>query len=154
MTPTPRFDVPTAQEFARQGRLEDWIHAYLLDGPGANPGLSDGLKLQSRWWRGPLPLPLDRLVRACGPEAEMEYRVPLEGWRRRTRSLADSIFASGGTPLDIPPLIINYDQGAWSVRDGNHRHEAMRLLGWTEVWVIIWYNSLEEYQQDAGQFSE
>lgn len=149
----PTFDVPTAQDYARQGRLEEWIHAYLLGGSWANPGLSDGLKLQPRWWRGPLLLPLDHLVRACGPEADSEYYVPLEGWSLRTRRLADGIVASGGTPLTIPPLIINYDNRVWSVRDGNHRHEAMRLLGWPEAWVLIWYNSLEEYQQDPESFS-
>jgi hypothetical protein len=151
---TIHFDVPTAQRYARQGCLEDWIHAYLMGGPWANPGLSDGLKLQPRWWRGPLLLPLERLERACGPEEGIEYRVPLESWQRRTRSLADSILAAGGSPLTIPPLIINFDNGVWSVRDGNHRHEAMRLLGWPEAWVVIWYNSLEEFQQDASHFAE
>lgn len=34
------------------------------------------------------------------------------------------------------------------MRDGNHRHEAMRRKGWPTCWVIVWYNSAEEYDQD------
>ena len=80
--------------------------------------------------------------------------LPLESWQWRTRSLADSILAAGGTPLTIPPLIINYDNGVCWGRDSNHRQQAMRLLGWPAAWVLIWYNSPEEFQQDAVHFTE
>jgi hypothetical protein len=34
-----------------------------------------------------------------------------------------------------------------SVRDGNTRCGAMRLLGWTAAWVIIWYNTESDYRR-------
>jgi hypothetical protein len=43
------FDLPPAQQYAREGRIEAWVHAYLGAGYWANQGLSDGLRLQRRW---------------------------------------------------------------------------------------------------------
>jgi hypothetical protein len=140
-----RFDVPTAQAFANQGRLEEWVHAYLLGGDWANPGLSDGLKLQQRWWLGPLELPLAALERCVGPEPGMEYPVTVKYWEWRTGEIADGIRASGAGPLDLPPLIAMYDQGHLSVRDGNHRYGAYEMLGWPTAWALVWFNSQEEY---------
>lgn len=137
------FSVTSALEAAAGGRLEDWLHAYLTGGDWANPALSDGLKLQKRWWRGPLKLPLSALTRVLGPEAGMEFRVDPQYWDWRTRELADAF----NDPLAIPPLIAMYERGVLEVRDGNHRLGAMQRLGWPECWAVIWYNSEEEYRQ-------
>lgn len=140
-----QFDVRTAQEYARQGRIEAWVDAYLLAGEWANPALAGGLKLQQRWWRGPLELPLALLERSLGVEESMEFPVPPEHWEARTAAIAHSITAGGCTPLDLPPLIAEYRRGCLSVRDGNHRHGAYARLGWTGAWALIWYNSREDY---------
>ncbi len=145
-----RFDVPTALAFAKQNRLEAWIHAYLLAGEWANPGLSDGLKLQRRWWIGPIELALSALVRALGPEAEMEYQVLPQNWDERTGRLAASL----RDPLAVPPLIAEYRSGLLSVRDGNHRHGAMARKGWSTTWVIIWYNSEADYLTHRAQLAQ
>jgi len=42
-------------------------------------------------------------------------------------------------------LIIEYRAGLLSVRDGNHRLEAMRKKGWRTCWVLVWFNSREDY---------
>ncbi len=144
-----RFDVLAVQQYAREGRLEEWIHAYLNGGEWANPGLSLGLKLQQRWWNGPLELPLAELVRCCGPEAEMEFRVDAHAWAVRTARLAQG-FAD---PLSLPPLIVVYDDGYLSIRDGNHRYGAMQRLGWTTCWVLIWYNTEEDYHVHTEQLA-
>jgi hypothetical protein len=129
---------------AQQNRLEEWIHAYLMSGSWANPGLSEGLKRQPRWWAGPLLLPLQSLTRCLGPEPGMEYRVTQANWLARTGQIIRRIQAEGSTPLDLPPLIINDTQGIRSVRDGNHRCGAFERLGWPAAWVLIWYDSREE----------
>jgi hypothetical protein len=139
----PRFDVPTARQYGREGRLEEWVHAYLSSGEWANPGLSLGLKLQQRWWNGPLELPLADLERCCGPEAEMEFRVDAHAWAVRTAQLAESL----KDPLALPPLIAMYDKGSLSIRDGNHRYGAIQRLGWTTCWAVIWYNTEEDYHR-------
>ncbi|MBN9280252.1 MAG: hypothetical protein J0I57_21850, partial [Hyphomicrobium sp.] len=67
------------------------MHAYLSAGNWANPGLSNGLKLARRWWIGPVELPLARLVRKCGPEPEMKYRMPADQWNERTGRIASTV---------------------------------------------------------------
>lgn len=136
------FDVRTAQRYAREGRIEEWVQAYLAAGEWANPGLADGLRLQRRWWNGPLELSLDDLARCVGPEPDMEYPDDPRHWAERTARMA----ATFTDPLAIPPLIAMYDCGALSVRDGNTRHEALRRRGWRTCWAIIWYNSEEEHR--------
>jgi hypothetical protein len=48
----------------------------------------------------------------------------------------------------VPPLIAEYRAGTLSLRDGNHRHEAMRRKGWPACWVIVWYNSQADLLSD------
>ena len=147
-----RFDTRTALEYAQQGRLEEWIHPYLKAGTWKNLGLSEGLKRQPRWWRGPLKLPLSDLARCLGVEEGMEYSVSQAYWEGRMAGLIENIQSSGAGPLDMPPLIAAYDPNLatpahLSVRDGNHRLGAYERLGWPSAWVLIWYNSEEEYNQ-------
>ena len=144
------FDTRTALEYAQQGRLEEWIHAYLNAGTWKNLGLSEGLKRQPRWWRGPLELPLSDLTRCVGVEEGLEYPVSQEYWEGRMASMIESIQSSGACSLDMPPLIASYDPGLdtpahLSVRDGNHRLGAYQRLNWPSAWVLIWYNSEGEY---------
>ena len=74
------FDTVTAQRYAHEGRLEEWIYAYLKTGEWANLGLLGGLQRQQRWWIGPVEVELNSLKRACGPEPEMEYRESEVAW--------------------------------------------------------------------------
>ncbi len=146
MTPgtgeTVHFDVPTACAFARAGRLEEWIHAYLRAGHWANVPLSEGLARQRRWWNGPLELPLDCLTPCVGPSPDMEYVVEPEGWAEHTADMA-----AGFTELlAVPPLIAEYRAGALSIRDGNTRYAAFRIKGWRTCWAIIWYNAEEDFR--------
>ena len=138
----PEFSTRAAQQAAALGQLEPWLYRYLQAGAWANPGLLKGLQRKRRWWLGPLEIELNRLSRCCGPEPGMEYRVPAEAWNKKTGTLAEHL----SDAWEIPPLIVMYDQGQLSVRDGNHRHEAMRRKGWRACWVVIWHNSLAEFE--------
>ena len=135
------FDIGSVQSYARKGKLEIWVHRYLLAGKWANPALSAGLKLQKRWWNGPVEVNLTDLSRAVGPEAGMEYQVENDNWVERTGNMAESL----RDPLAIPPLIVEYRSGKLSIRDGNTRHGAMSLLGWSKCWVVIWYNTESDF---------
>lgn len=137
--------VYAAQDYARANQLEDWIHDYLAVEAWANPGLSQGLRLQQRWWRGPLLVDVDTLVRVCGPEPGMEYPQEPQGWEQDIVRLQHSL----GDPALVPPLIVAYDQGILTVRDGSHRLEAMRRLVWQRCWVLIWYNTEADFVRDA-----
>jgi hypothetical protein len=140
------FDTPSARRWAEEGRLEEWVHRYLLAGSWANPEFSEGLKLAKRWWKGPLEIDVADLTQVVGPCREMEYVVDEYEWRKRTGAMA----ASFTRPSALPPLIVEYRAGALSVRDGNTRLGAMRRLGWTRCWVVIWYNSEEDYLNHAS----
>jgi hypothetical protein len=102
-----RYNLASVRQFAAMGQLETWIHAYLNDGEWANPGLSEGLTLQQRYWLGPLEMALDQLVRTCGPEPEMPHQVALDSWERRVENIAGQL----EHPDDLPPLIVEYRQG-------------------------------------------
>jgi hypothetical protein len=138
-------DSVSAQQWARDGKIEEWVHKYLLSGKGgkSDPEFSKGLKREKRWWNGPVELSLNDLSPAVGVEPEMEYVVDKDKWHARTSDLAKSF----SSPLSLPPLIAEYRAGALSVRDGNTRYGAMKLLGWSTCWVIIWYNSESDYHQ-------
>jgi hypothetical protein len=138
-------DTGSAQKWARDGKIEAWVHSYLLNGKGGrtNPEFSEGLKREKRWWNGPLELNLSDLSPAVGTDPGLEYVVDKEYWSARTSTMAKSF----SNPLSLPPLIVEYRGGQLSVRDGNTRYGAMGFLGWTTCWVIIWYNSESDYCQ-------
>jgi len=138
-------DTASAQKWAREGKIEAWVHHYLLSGKGgrSNPEFSEGLNREKRWWNGPLELSLTALSPAVGTEPCMEYVVDKDEWQARTSSLARSF----SDLLSLPPMIAEYRHGELSLRDGNTRYGAMRLLGWPTCWVIIWYNSESDYHQ-------
>jgi hypothetical protein len=145
----PDFSTCSAQQAAAAGQLEPWIYGYLQGGAWANRGLLEGLQKQQRWWLGPMEVELDRLSRCCGPEPGMEYRVPADAWDKRVAALAAGLT----DPAARPPLIAMYDNGELSIRDGNHRHEAMRRRGWRTGWVVIWHNSWEEWEENRGRWA-
>jgi hypothetical protein len=138
------FTVPTAIEYARSGQIETWIHAYLTNGEWAYLGLADGLCLQQRWWIGPISVDISNMSRCCGPEAGKEYKVAQELWELRITRLMQSITDL----MTVPPLIAEYRSGNLSIRDGNHRHEAIRRKGWLNCWVVVWHNSEEDFLFD------
>ena len=71
----------------------------------------------------------------------MEYRVSREHWERRISGLMQNIIDL----MAVPPLIIGYRSVSLSIRDSNHRHEAMRRKGWLKSWVISWHNSEQDF---------
>jgi len=141
------FSVKEAQAYARDGRIEEWIHCYLMTGNWQNAGLSSGLKKQTRYWAGPFEIALTDLSRCCGPEEQMEHRVDLSLWKIKTTELAAGIHH----PEELPPCIVQYLPHALSIRDGNHRHEALRLKGFPTCWVLICYDSEQDRTTHGAQ---
>ena len=139
------FDTCSAQKWAGEGKIEEWVHKYLLMGRGGKSNLefSESLKREKRWWNGPVELSLDDLSPAVGTNPGMEFVVDKDHWSARTSKMARSF----SNPLSLPLLIAEYRAGKLSVRDGNTRYGTMRLLEWTKCWVIIWYNSESDYHQ-------
>ena len=136
------FTVGEALEYASKGLIEDWVHLF-LNSVGDNIPFSEGLKLQKRYWLGPVFMELDYLKRCCGPEPEMKFVVPAEGWEDHITYFQRLI----RDEWDMPPLIGENESDYLIVNDGNHRLEAMKREGIEKCWVIIWEsNSAENLQ--------
>lgn len=137
----------SAEAYAKEGRIEEWVHEYLL-GEGHNKPFSDGLRLQERFFTSPLMLPISALCRCCGPEENMEYRVRPEAFERKVSGIMQA--AEGDA--DLPPLIVNFADGELTLNDGNHRYEAYLRLGQRECSVIIWTSSREDMVRFAEKY--
>lgn len=132
----------SAREYSKQGRIEEWIHSFLC-GEGNNIPFSEGLKLEKRFYIGPLRMTLDMFQRFCGPEENMKYRMEKEGFEWRVSEIKNR-FLSG---WDMPPLIINYSNDEFELNDGNHRYEALLRSGIRDYDVILWTTAQEDYQR-------
>lgn len=133
------FNNKEAIEFSKIGCIEEWIHIFLKTA-GNNLALSEGLKLQKRFWLGPVLISVDKLIRCCGPEEDMEYYNEPKGWEIHINKFCDLI----NNGWEYPPLIAEHDSGKLIIRDGNHRHEALRRMGIEKCWVIIWDSNNQE----------
>ena len=128
---------------AAMGRVDDWVDEFLTAGLGANPPMAAGLRVQRRWWIGPILLPLNSLVRLCGPEPEMQYCQSLDAWESHVAAIMM------GDSAQLPPLILEYRgrDVPLGMHDGSHRHEALRRLGASQVWTLIWCNSEADFAE-------
>lgn len=143
----------SAQSYAKQNKLEDWVHTYLLS-DGNNKDFSDGLKLFHRYFLGPIKMPLSLFKRCCGPEEDMKYRVNGEWFEKHVGELEEVIKKEP----DMPPLIIHYlinedtGESEFELNDGNHRFEAYTRLGIGECHVIIWITESQELDRFAKEY--
>jgi hypothetical protein len=145
------FTVATAAHAAATGQLEAWVDRYLRTGHWANVPFADGLKLAQRWWCGPLKVKLDDLSPCVGVGTEYEYNIPAEQFDGWIDEIARQF------PIDarfLPPMIVEYRNGELSLRDGNKRYWAMRQLGWTSCWMVLWFNDSAEYERFTTQQGE
>ena len=139
----------SAISYARNGKLENWIHSYLLS-DGHNKEFSDGLKLFDRYFLGPVKIPLKLFGRSCGPEENMKWRIPEEPFEKKVNELM-KVIQDG---MDLPPLIVHYGDDGFELNDGNHRFEAYARLGIKEYYVIVWMTEKEEYTDFMEKYSK
>ena len=130
----------SAIEYGRQNRLEEWVHEYLC-GEGDNKELSEHLMIGPPKYEGPKLMNLSLLKRIYGPEPDMEYHIPEDDTEQikwfwlNTGGISERYRAGS---WDMPPLIIQECNGEYELNDGNHRLEALKILGVKEYWVILW----------------
>lgn len=137
----------SAKEFAEAGKLEDWVHSFLIS-DGHNKAFSDGLKQFDRYYLGPLTMPLSLFSRCCGPEDNIEYQVNAEWFEKRVQSLKKTLQSNE----DMPPLIVHYVNQGFELCDGNHRFEALTQLGVKEYPVIVWITEKDEYEKFVERY--
>lgn len=142
-----------AQEFAKQGKLEECVHTYLLS-DGRNKDFSDGLKLFDRYFLGPIKMPLSLFTRCCGPEENMKWRINEDWFEKHVSDLMEVIKRE----KDMPPLIVHFlaknGKAYFELNDGNHRLEAYKRLGIEEYHVIVWITDKDEYDLFVEKYSK
>jgi hypothetical protein len=139
------FTLTSTLQYAEAGRIEEWVHLFLND-EGNNVPFSEGLKLEKRYYFGPLKFKLDMFARCCGPEPNNKYVVDGEGFEKHVSELQKRIKDG----WDMPPLIVNYFNGTFELNDGNHRYEALKRSGIDEYFFIVWTTD----KSDAINFSK
>lgn len=141
------------KQFAAAGKLEDWVHAYLLS-DGDNPAFSHGLKLFDRFFLGPVSMPLSLFHRCCGPEENMKWRVHPVHFENKVQQMMEMTRKD----KEMPPLIVHYlfsekdGQPEFELNEGNDRFEAYKRLGMEETPVIVWITEKEEYQDFMDKY--
>ena len=137
----------SAVEFAKAGKIEEWVHKYLLS-DGNNKAFSDGLALCKRYYLGPIEMPCSLLCRCCGPEDNMKFRVNEGGFERKVSALMSAIDRGN----DLPPIIVNYADRELTINDGNHRFEAYTRLGISKCYAIIWTSSEDDMSEFEAKY--
>ncbi|WP_160036404.1 ParB N-terminal domain-containing protein [Paenibacillus sp. An7] len=127
------YTMNSAMEYASKNDLETWVHLF-LNGEGGNVGLSEGLKLKTRYWLGPVEMETRFLKRIVGPELDMEYVEDENWWNHNINQICKRLEEG----WDMPPLIAENRNGYISIRDGNHRLGALQKLKKDKCHILIW----------------
>lgn len=138
------FTVEEAINYSKEGKIEEWVHLF-FNSVGDNVPFSQGLRLEKRYWTGPLLIKLDKLRRCCGPEPNMEFLNVPEEWDAEVTKF-QQLIRNG---WEVLPLIVQHEGNDLIVNDGNHRLEAMNREGMEKCWVIIWNTN---YQDNINDF--
>ena len=135
------FSLATAGRAADEGRLGEWVTAFLASPGSDNAPLAARLALEDTAYHGPIRFRLDRLTPMAGPDPD-QVVVPVEEdvWERDVEAMADSV-EHGWEP---PPLLVSHHDGRFLLEDGNHRCESLRRSGATHAWTILLFRNERE----------
>ncbi len=137
-----------ALEMSKKGNIEDWVHNFLIQpDPHGNIGLLNGLKLQKRYWIGPIKIALSNLIQGCGPDPSFQFYEKKENWIVTIEKFVNKL-KNGEIP---PPLITEFHNNLIHIADGNHRYAALKEFGYKEYWCIVWFNSEKDYNSFTTQ---
>ena len=130
----PPWNLESAQTAYEQGKIQDWIEAYLQVPEWENLGLLRRVREYSTSWLAPQLIELDRLVVVAGPGPAFKFpKDPLE-WANEVGVISRDHPA----PDDLPPMIAWIDpDSSLNLADGNHRRAALMELGYLEGWVLV-----------------
>lgn len=148
------FSIKELKSFAKENKIDEWVFAF-LNGKGGNKPMAKGLKLRKEKgylsWLGPVNFPLKELARCCGPEADMEYGESLKKFNDRVGKMAQDL----KNGWEAPVLIVN--PRSWptlSIRDGNHRYEALLVTGKKKYHTLFWFDSLSDRQKFMRKYKD
>ncbi|WP_310604230.1 CD3324 family protein [Anaerosporobacter sp.] len=141
-------DINSAKEYNDNQLLEEWIHTYLLF-ERKNKVFSDGLYKETRYYAGPLAMPLSLLVRNSGPEEDMKWQVNGEVFECRVESWREKIRNN----TILPPIIVGYTDGEFEINCNSPLFEALLRENVTYFPVIMWCTSEHDYTDFMNKYS-
>ncbi len=134
------FDLHTSQQYAREGRIKEWIGNFLTASSNPNLELWQAIKKRNGYWLGPAEVRLDAMKRCCGPEREAKLNSQYikhpekdDIWDKRLDDLVQSI----ARPSETAPILVRYVYQTLGITDGNHRYAAYEKMGLETCWVLI-----------------
>jgi hypothetical protein len=138
------FSLASARRAADEGRLADWVAAFLTSPGSDNEALAGALAFDGAIYTGPVRFELDRLQPLAGPD-EDEVVVPIDEdeWEGDIATMVGSLEA-GWEP---PPLLVSHRDGRFLLEDGNHRHETLRRAGSSHAWAVLVFSSVADRDQ-------
>lgn len=141
MSSGEEYSTDAARAAAGRDELGDWVADFLRSPGSDNADLADLLSEKTRWWLGPVQVPLDQLHRLAGPPGAPVLRaVDDDEWRDDIDDMSRRIHAG----LEPPPVIVSYRDDQLVLEDGNHRVEALRRAGANQAWAVIGFEDPEE----------
>ncbi len=133
-----------AMEYAQRGAIDEWIQTFLRN-DGDNTALADGLLLENRYYIGPIMTDISEFGIEEGAPSYLTEANDIAWFFH----VVDKMKEAYGK-WDIPPLIVNYDNGIYEISDGRHRNEALRQMKVKHAPVIFWTSSEEEHRYIMG----
>ena len=141
MTSDEEFSLETARRASADGRLAEWVAAFLASPGSDNATLAVALAFGETCYLGPIRLPLSRLTPMAGPDnGEVVVAIAEEEWESDVEAMEHRV-EQGWQP---PPLLVSHRDGTYYLEDGNHRFETLRRLGATHADVIIAFAAAHE----------
>ncbi len=135
--PILNYTVNEATEFSNENRLEEWVQSFLRDDKkdhaSPNYALADGLKLEERFYYGPIEFDLDKIT-------TMRVESDLSGNELKYYNEVVDRMSSDFNGTNFPPLILEYKDDKYYLTDGNHRYSSLKRLGIDKYYSIIWGN--------------
>ncbi len=140
-----KFDLDSAKEAFRQGKLFDWALEYLR-----SEGWHEVLANQLIEKRPPIieftEYPLNNLNRTMGPENSMPVQEKMDLWEKRVNYLVEKIKQG----RELPPLIVTDFGADLEIADGSHRQEAYIRSGIAKYWTIFFFTKPESKRLLTG----
>ena len=137
MTGCKEFSLASAKRAADEGRLAEWVVAFLASPGSDNAQLAASLAFTGATFVGPIRFELDRLTPMAGPdESRVVVPVAKEDWESDVERMEHSL-EEGWHP---PPLLVSHRDGKFYLEDGNHRYETLRRSGATHAWTILLFH--------------
>ena len=132
-----QFTLKEAIEYSKQNKIEEWVQLFLRDKEmeyaSPNFALADGLKLEDRFYFGPVEIDLNIIT-------PMRIETNLTGNELDYYMKKVDRMAADFNGENFPPLILEYRDDKFYLTDGSHRYSSLKRLGVDKYYSIIWGN--------------